>query len=213
MTLWWCKYCFTAVIAVLAGFLELVQHNTMQVSIVLVTIVAAVSTPVVVAVGCTQGQKVQMLDAITKHPSWPACQQATLPFDFYLALTQEGPSPTTNDLTKFKANTACNAVYASFQDSMKQANCDEVADLVGIPVDQLVPPTAATTSAAAPLTTQANSLVPPAGAATVKPTLPASPTTTGKSAEAMAGRVQPSLAAASATMAISAMTLAVVALL
>ncbi|RQM30387.1 hypothetical protein B5M09_012759, partial [Aphanomyces astaci] len=96
-----------------------------------------IATPLVSAVGCTQDQKQQMLEAITKSPQWPACQQATAPFDFFLALTQEGPTPTPNDLTKFKGNAACTTVYSSFQDAIKQANCDEVADLVGISVDQL----------------------------------------------------------------------------
>ncbi|RHY38149.1 hypothetical protein DYB38_013332 [Aphanomyces astaci] len=102
----------------------------MQLSAFAIAVLAALLTHDVSAVGCTPDQKQQMLDAITTHPSWPACQQATEPFDFFLALTQQGPKPTANDLAKFQAAAPCNTVYASFQDAIKRANCDEVAELV-----------------------------------------------------------------------------------
>ncbi|RHY38156.1 hypothetical protein DYB25_013636 [Aphanomyces astaci] len=118
----------------------------MQLSAFAIAVLAALLTHDVSAVGCTPDQKQQMLDAITTHPSWPACQQATEPFDFFLALTQQGPKPTANDLAKFQAAAPCNTVYASFQDAIKRANCDEVAELVGVPADQLVPAAAPSTA-------------------------------------------------------------------
>ncbi|CAK4081706.1 unnamed protein product [Aphanomyces euteiches] len=92
----------------------------------------------VAAIGCTPDQKQQMLDAIVKNPKWTACQQATAPFDFYAALTQTGAAATANDIERFTAAPACTTVYDSFQDSLKQANCDEVRDLAGLSVDKLL---------------------------------------------------------------------------
>ncbi|ETV69007.1 hypothetical protein H257_15158 [Aphanomyces astaci] len=183
--------------------LDITFPNPMHRSIALF---ALFTMPLVSAVGCAQDQKQQMLDAITKSPQWPACQQATTPFDFFLALTQEGPTPTPNDLAKFKAAAACTTVYTSFQDAIKQANCDEVADLVGMSVDQLVPPN--TTQPKATLAPVAS--VPVAmAAATPKPTT--KPSVPGTTVKASVDTAETSTAAASASMAVAAMVVAVVA--
>ncbi|ETV69510.1 hypothetical protein H257_14875 [Aphanomyces astaci] len=203
----------------------------MQLSAFAIAVLAALSTHDVSAVGCTPDQKQQMLDAITTHPSWPACQQATEPFDFFLALTQQGPKPTANDLAKFQAAAPCNTVYASFQDAIKRANCDEIAELVGVPADQLVPAAAPSTAtprdqaaalspavpAKSPRPMESETLAPPrasvASSMPPKSTVPAVPAATTKVMDKMTGKkMQPpsSLAATSASLALSAIMAAIV---
>nr|AIG55778.1 secreted protein [Thraustotheca clavata] len=105
----------------------------------------------VVAVPCTSTQKQQMLNVITADPQWSTCKAATTPYDFYTSLTQGGPPPTTTQNDLFNSTPACTSVYDHFQDSLKQANCDQIQNLIGIPYTQFISLTMGTPSTTAPV--------------------------------------------------------------
>ncbi|OQS07265.1 hypothetical protein THRCLA_00729 [Thraustotheca clavata] len=88
------------------------------------------TTAFVAAVPCSSTQKQQMLNVITADPQWASCKAATAPYDFYTSLTQAGPPPTAAQNDLFNSTPACTNVYNRFQDSLKQANCDQIQNLM-----------------------------------------------------------------------------------
>jgi hypothetical protein len=91
-----------------------------------------------IAIQCTENQKQNMLDSITKNSNWPTCVKATAPFSFYSTLIQEGPPPTKDQIQLFLDTPSCVTVYSRFQASLKAANCDEIQDLIGLKFQELI---------------------------------------------------------------------------
>nr|AIG55401.1 secreted protein [Thraustotheca clavata] len=109
------------------------------------------TTAFVAAVPCSSTQKQQMLNVITADPQWASCKAATAPYDFYTSLTQAGPPPTAAQNDLFNSTPACTNVYNRFQDSLKQANCDQIQNLMGLPYAQFVTLTMGTPPTTAPV--------------------------------------------------------------
>ncbi len=102
-------------------------------------LVLAVASSTVQAKACTPTERETMLDAIRKNPSWPACVNATTPFSFLAVLTEETmQEPTSAQLRTFLATPACTTVYQDFQESLRQANCDDIKSLIGLTMPELI---------------------------------------------------------------------------